>query len=200
MGTRRASVIELWEQDRAYRESLVRDGRPPQRLIRRARILLALSDPATIVPEVTEKREQARHTIWYLCRLRKSVEWRRYLLHRTPAAPGRFPPLERVGMEQSTGCDPSGIGLQITPWSRRSLAQVAVQPGLVPQIAPSAVSLILRHADLPPPRSRSWQTPTLAEEFRRRSARLLWCYERAHTLAQQEQVVLCLEEKPNWQV
>ena len=68
MGRRGACVLELLEQDRAYLESLVRDGRTQQRVVRRARILLALSDPETIVQELTEKLEQARHTIWHLCR------------------------------------------------------------------------------------------------------------------------------------
>lgn len=121
-------------------------------------------------------------------------------MRRARAAPGHFPPLERVGIEQLACCDPSGVGLQITHWSTRSLAQVAVEQCIVPHIAHSTVSLILRHADLQPHRSRYWKTPTLDEEFRRRAARVLWCYERAHTLAQQEQVVLCLDEKPNLQV
>ena len=68
MGRQRTSIIELLEQDRAYLESLVRDGSTPQRVARRARILLALSDPETVVQELAEKLEQARNTIWHLCR------------------------------------------------------------------------------------------------------------------------------------
>jgi biotin operon repressor len=68
MGRQRTSIIELLEQDRAYLESLIRDGSTPQRVARRARILLALSDPETIVQELAEKLEQARNTIWHLCR------------------------------------------------------------------------------------------------------------------------------------
>jgi hypothetical protein len=71
-----------------------------------------------------------------------------------PAGPERFPPLERVELEQLACCDPAGIGLAMTHWSTRSLAQAAVQRGIVPQIAHSTVSLILRQAELQPHRSR----------------------------------------------
>jgi hypothetical protein len=39
---------------------------------------------------------------------------------------GRFPPLQRVQIEQLACCAPGGIGLEMTHWSTRSLAQVAV--------------------------------------------------------------------------
>ena len=92
------------------------------------------------------------------------------------------------------------MGREITHWSTRSLARVAVERGLVPALAHSTVSLILRDADLQPHRSRYWKTPTLNDEFRRRAASLLWCYERAQELARHEEVVVCLDEKPNLQV
>jgi len=97
-------------------------------------------------------------------------------------------------------CDPLGVGLHMTHWSTRSLAQVAVERGLVPQIAHSTVSLILRAADLQPHRSRYWKTPTIDEAFLKSAARILWCYENASTLAKKGEVVLCLDEKPNLQV
>src|SRR5919109_3093833 len=109
-----------------------------------------------------------------------------------PVGPGRFPPLERVEIEQLACCDPAGLGLAMTHWSTRSLAQVAVQRGIVPRIAHSTVALILRQADLQPHRSRYWKTPTLNQEFRERAAGVLWCYERALDLARQDELVLCL--------
>jgi hypothetical protein len=115
-------------------------------------------------------------------------------------APAPFPPLERVEIEQLACCDPAGLGLEITHWSTRSLARVAIERGILPQIAHSTVSLILRDAELQPHRSRYWKTPTLNDEFRRRAASVLWCYEQAQELARREEVVLCLDEKPNLQV
>jgi hypothetical protein len=87
----------------------------------------------------------------------------------------------------------------MTHWSTRTLARVAVERGIVPTLAHSTVSLLLRDAGLQPHRWRYWKTPTLNEEFRRRAASVLWCYERAQDLARQEEVV-CLDEKPNLQV
>jgi hypothetical protein len=88
----------------------------------------------------------------------------------------------------------------MTHWSTRGLARVAAEHGLVPRIAHSTVSLILRAAELQPHRSRYWRTPTLDDDFVRRAARVLWCYERAEKLAERGEIVLCLDEKPNIQV
>lgn len=110
-----------------------------------------------------------------------------------------FPPLQRVGIEMLACCEPAGVGLHMTHWSTRSLAKVAAERGLVSKIAHSTVSLILRAADLQPHRSRYWKTPTIDADFEQKAAKILWCYERASTLAAHEEVVLCLDEKPNIQ-
>jgi hypothetical protein len=113
---------------------------------------------------------------------------------------GHFPPLQRVGVEMLACCDPLGLGLRMTHWSMRSLAQVAAERGLVPTIAHSTISLILRAADLQPHRSRYWKTPTIDAAFVKRAAQILWCYERAPDLAAKREIVLCIDEKPNMQV
>jgi hypothetical protein len=96
-------------------------------------------------------------------------------------------------------CEPAGLGLHMTHWSTRSLARVAAERGLVPKIAHSTVSLILRTADLQPHRSRYWKTPTIDADFEKKAASILWCYEKAANLAARGEVVLCLDEKPNLQ-
>lgn len=96
-------------------------------------------------------------------------------------------------------CEPAGLGLRMTHWSRRSLARMAVERGLVPRIAHSTVSLILRAADLQPHRSRYWKTPKIDAEFEDKAARILWCYERASDLAARGEIVVCFDEKPNIQ-
>jgi hypothetical protein len=108
--------------------------------------------------------------------------------------------LERVEIEQLACCAPAGVGLEMTHWSTRSLARIAVERGIVPRIAHSTVSLILRSASLQPHRSRHWKTPTLNEEFRERAARILWLYERVEWLLERDEIVLALDEKPNIQV
>lgn len=88
----------------------------------------------------------------------------------------------------------------MTHWSTRSLATVAISRGITPSLSHSTVALILEHANLQPHRSRYWRTPTLDALFVQRAAAVLWCYERAHSLAERGEVVLCLDEKPNIQV
>jgi DDE superfamily endonuclease len=107
--------------------------------------------------------------------------------------------LVRVQIEQLACCEPAGIGLQLTHWSTRSLAEVARAGGVVPHIAHSTVSLILRHATLQPHRCRYWKTPVLNADFVRQASQILWCYEQIEHLARREEVVLCWDEKPNVQ-
>lgn len=121
-------------------------------------------------------------------------------MHLAPADRGSFPPLQRVEVEQLACCEPAGVGLQMTHWSTRSLAIVARQRGIAPTLSHSTVALILRDADLQPHRMRYWKTPTLDDTFRRKAARVLWCYEQAQRLAHRDEVVLCVDEKPNIQV
>lgn len=56
----------------------------------------------------------------------------------------------------------------------KALAVIAMKRGLLPHIAHSTVSLILREADLQPHRSRYWITPTLNADFLQRAGRVLW--------------------------
>lgn len=58
----------LSEQDRTSLERLVRDGRTEQRVARRARILLAMADPATVVEELAYRLGVTRATVWNVCR------------------------------------------------------------------------------------------------------------------------------------
>jgi DDE superfamily endonuclease len=117
-----------------------------------------------------------------------------------PVDPGSFPPFERVEIEQLACCAPAGSGLEMTHWSTRSLARVAVKQGIVPRIVHSTVSLILRAASLQPHRSRYWKMPTLNAEFRERATHILWLYERVDWLIGGDEVVISLAEKPNIQV
>lgn len=82
---------ELSQDDRAYLNGLVRDGRTEQRMTRRVRVHLAMADPATLVEELATRVEQRLGTIWHLCRRYEKVGGGR---SRTPPArvgPGLFP-------------------------------------------------------------------------------------------------------------
>src|ERR671924_390324 len=68
MRRRPPPLIELSEQDQQKLVNLVRDGRTEQRVARRARILLAMADPQTVVEQLAKKVELTRVAIWKLCR------------------------------------------------------------------------------------------------------------------------------------
>ncbi len=87
----------------------------------------------------------------------------------------------------------------MTHWSTRALAQVAVQRGIVPRIAHSTISLMLRGATLQPHRSRYWKTPTLNQAFVTQASKILWCYEQIDRLPAQGEWVICFDEKPTLQ-
>lgn len=113
--------------------------------------------------------------------------------------PESFPPMVRVQIEQLACCEPAGIGLEMTHWSSRSLTKIVTERRIVPRIAHSTVSLVLKTAELQPHRSRYWKTPTLNAEFRHRASRILWCYENVDKLYSMGVVIICLDEKPNLQ-
>ena len=73
MRRRPPRVIELSPNDVAHLERLVRDGRTEQRVARRARILLAMAEPDTVVQDLADRLEVARTTIWNLCRRYEDV-------------------------------------------------------------------------------------------------------------------------------
>src|SRR5689334_23064227 len=68
MRGRPARRIQLSSEDAAELQRLVRDGRTEQRVARRARILLAMASPSTVVEQLAAHVEQRRETIWHLCR------------------------------------------------------------------------------------------------------------------------------------
>jgi hypothetical protein len=68
MRRRPPSVIELSPEDRFPLEQILRDGRTEQRVARRARILLAMSRPETVVQQLANQAGLTRATIWALCR------------------------------------------------------------------------------------------------------------------------------------
>lgn len=73
MRRRPPRTIELSPDDAAFLAQLVHDGRTEQRVARRARILLAMADPTTIVQDLADRLEVERTTIWYVCRRYEEV-------------------------------------------------------------------------------------------------------------------------------
>ena len=199
MRRRSPKSICLSPSDGCEIEWLLRDGRTEQRVARRGRVLLAMQNPETLVAELGRQTGMTRFGIWRLCRRYESVGLSALYDVARSGRPREISALERVAIEQLACCKPTGLGLEMTHWSMRSLARIATERGLVPHIAHSTVSLILREADLQPHRSRYWITPTLNATFLQRAARILWLYERVDSLWDHDEIVLALDEKPNIQ-
>lgn len=191
--------ISLKKAEHKELQRILRDGRAEQRVARRSRVLLAMDDPATIVDELSEQVAMTRVGIWYICRRYETIGLDAIFDAPRAGRPREISALERVALERLACCDPAGLGLKMTHWSTRSLAQIAVERGMRPKLAHSTVSLILRDADLQPHRDRYWKTPTLNAEFQKRASRVLWCYERVDRLRAHDEVVIALDEKPNIQ-
>jgi hypothetical protein len=199
MRRRKPRTIKLSRADQGELERLLRDGRTEQRVARRSQVLLAMKNSKTVIHELCRKVGMTRIGIWYLCRRYETIGLDAIYDAPRSGRPREISALERVAVEQLACTEPAGVGLEMTHWSTRSLAKIAMQRGLVPHIAHSTVSLILRHADLQPHRSRYWITPTLNPDFLQQAARILWLYERIETLKAHDEIALALDEKPNLQ-
>jgi transposase len=71
MGTMRRHpprCVHISHDDHHLLQRLVRDGHTEQRVARRARILLAMADSATVVEVLAQQVGQSRQTIWNVCR------------------------------------------------------------------------------------------------------------------------------------
>jgi len=199
MRRRKPKPIRMNPSDTHEIERLLDDGRTEQRIVRRGRVLLAMKNPKTLVNDVCQQMAMTRFGIWRLCRRYESVGLNAIYDAPRSGRPREITALQRVSIEQLACCEPGGVGLEMTHWSTRSLAEIAIQRGLVPHIAHSTVSLILRNADLQPHRSRYWITPTLNTEFLQRAGCILWLYERTEALKAKDEIALALDEKPNIQ-
>lgn len=199
MRRRPPKLVQLAQADRRELQRILADGRTEQRTARRSQVLVAMSKPKTIVKDLAHQVRMTRTGIWYVCRRYEQVGLD--AIYDAPRAgrPREISALQRVAIEQLACCDPAGLGLNLTHWSIRTMAQITDARGIRPKIAHSTVSLILRDADLQPHRSRYWITPTLNAEFLKRASRILWLYERVNWLLERDEVILALDEKPNLQ-
>jgi len=199
MRRRPPKTIKLDRSDRREIERLLGDGRTEQRVARRGQVLLAMKNPKTRVNELGQQVGMTRIGIWYLCRRYDTIGLEAIYDAPRSGRPREISALERVSIEQLACSEPSGVGLEMTHWSTRSLAEIAMKRGLVAHIAHSTVSLILRHADLQPHRNRYWITPTLNADFLQRAGRILWLYEGTEAIRAKNEIALALDEKPNIQ-
>ena len=149
-------------------------GRTEQGVVRRGRVWLAMKSSQTLLRDLCQQVSLTRFGIWDLCRRYETTGLS--ALYDAPGSgrPREISALQRVAGEHLAGCNPTGLGLEMTHWSTRSLAAIAMQRGLLPHLAHSTVSLIVRQADLQPHRSRYWIRPTWNADFLQRAGRVLW--------------------------
>jgi len=199
MRRRKPKTIRLKRSDVQTIKCLLCDGRTEQRIVRRALVLIAMQKSKTVVKDLCQQIGMSRFGVWSLCRRYEMNGLSAIYDAQRSGRPREISALQRVGIEQLACCNPAGLDLEMTHWSTRSLASIAVKRGLLPHIAHSTVSLILREADLQPHRTQYWITPTLNADFLQRAGRILWLYERIEALWDHDEVVLALDEKPNIQ-
>lgn len=120
-------------------------------------------------------------------------------MHRGRGAPGVFPPECTAAVQQLACVSPSVVGYQMTCWSVRSLATV-VEDVIGEVIHFTSVAAILRTVDINIHQMEYCKSTDWTEEARQRAVRILWCYEMATRLWERNEVVLCLDEKPNFQI
>jgi hypothetical protein len=67
MKGRKPRLLSLSETDKSELQKIVRNGKTEQRIARRARILLALASPQTVVNELAKYVQMTPTAIWQIC-------------------------------------------------------------------------------------------------------------------------------------
>jgi hypothetical protein len=112
-----------------------------------------------------------------------------------PAAAGRggFPPLQQAQIVGLACTAPVEAGRAWVQWSVRALHD-EIERRHIATVHPATVQRILEAAQLHPHHIRYWRH-ALASDFQEKAASVLWYYERVTWLAQQDELVVCLDEK-----
>jgi transposase len=167
--------IPLSERQGRLLEALVRRSSAPQRLVRRAQIILMLAAGKRF-NQVARALGVLRHTVykWYnrwrtqarqLAEVEAQERSDQALSNRLagllldayrPGKPATFSPDQIVKLI-AVACErPQDCGRPITRWSSRELAAEVVKGGIVKAIARSTVSRLLKEAKIKPHLSRYW--------------------------------------------
>jgi putative transposase len=167
--------IPLSERQRRVLEALVRRSSAPQRLVKRAQIILMLAAGKTF-NQVARALGVLRQAVykwanrwWTQARQLAEVEAQersdqalsnrlaeRLLDAYRLGKPATFSPEQIVKLIAVAGEQPQDSGRPITRWSSRELAAEVVKGGIVKPIARSTVSRLLKEAKIKPHLSRYW--------------------------------------------
>jgi transposase len=167
--------VLLSERQRRLLEALVRRSSGPQRLVRRAQMILLLAAGKTF-NEVARALGVLRQTVYkwgkrwrrqarQLAEVEVQERSDRALSNRLagllldayrPGKPATFSPEQIVKLIAVAGERPQDSGRPITRWSSRELAAEVVKRGIVKTIARSTLSQLLKEAKIKPHLSRYW--------------------------------------------
>ena len=167
--------VLLSERQGRVLEALVRRSTAPQRLVRRAQIILLLAAGKTF-NQVARALGVLRQTVykWYnrwrtqarqLAEVEAQERSDQGLSNRLagllldayrPGKPATFSPEQIVKLIAGACEPPQHSGRPVTRWSSRELAAEVVKRGIVKTIARSTVSRLLKEAKIKPHLSRYW--------------------------------------------
>jgi transposase len=168
-------AITVSEGQRRVLEALVRRSTAPQRLVRRAQMILMLAAGKTF-NQVARALGGVRHAVYKWCNRWRTQAWRLAemeaqacpdrVLSRVlegllmdayrAGKPATFSP-EQIVKLIAVACEqPQDCGRPIRRWSSRELAAEVVKRGIVKTIARSTVSQLLKEAKIKPHLSRYW--------------------------------------------
>ena len=113
-------------------------------------------------------------------------------------SPRKFTPIQRAQIIALACSKPGDHGKPWKRWSGATLAETAVEKGIVPSISVRTVQRWLSRDKIKPWNYRSWQKPT-DPQFVEKAAPVLDLYEKAQELTQKNEAVACVDEKTSVQ-
>ncbi len=165
--------------------------------VQRARIILL----AHQYPEWSNQRIAAEVS----CCLATVKKWRRKWddqasLESAPRAGAsrKFSSLQRAQIIALACANPSAQQKVYLRWSGEKLAEVVIEKQIVSSISASTVRRWLREDKIKPWRFHSWQKST-DPQFVEKAGKVLDLYEHAEELAENKEIVCCVDEKPSIQ-
>jgi transposase len=188
----------LGAQEKAELESLTRRHSAPQRLVRRARIILLAAENQT-VPAIAATLRLSASAV------RKWIK-RYTLASPRPSTVDRLADAPRSGRPDTftseqfcsliaLACEnPEDHGRPITHWTARELKDQAIQQGIVPSISVRHLNRLLAAIDLQPHRSRYWLNAKPDPQKDDKIRAICQAYQQAPDAARRGELTLSVDE------
>jgi len=212
----KAEMVRVSPRLRHLLEAIVRRASASQRLVRRARIILALAGGLAPI-KVARALGLVRKTVykwrdrwldrdgWLTEAEAKEAKDQRLgalleqlLLDQTrDGRPTTFSPEQAVKIVALACEPPKASGLPINRWDSKALAAELVKRGVVPSISRATVSRLLREAKIKPHLSRYWLNACPKDEaaFDAQVRAVCALYKQAESLHRQGIHLVCVDEK-----